>query len=402
MILGGEKSERTRIACGYACDSSQAAASRWRGISFRDRRNGVETQSFATTTCRDGPCTHSLTAQKVTIRDLQIERTGLGTVMPLNTVDVKARVDGYLQRIAFTDGQEVKAGDVLAEIDPRPYQAQLAQAEALFQRDNVQLSSAQREEARTGRLAATGAGAVQAADLAKVATAATQASLAADQAAVDTAKLNVAFTTIGAPFNGRAGLRQVSQGALVHANDTVGIITVTQVRPIAVQFSLSQDDLPDLTRGQANGDLSVTVETRDGASVLATGKHGAIDTQSDPTTGMIKLKAVFDNADESLWPGELVTARVIVGTDRNASVVPSAAVQNSQKGSYLFVLKPDSTVSTVFVKVGPTVGDVTAILSGVTPGDDVVVSGQSRLAEGTKVNAKQAAAFSLASAAVPQ
>ena len=142
------------------------------------------------------PAPIPVTAQKVTTRDLQIERTGLGTVMPLNTVDVKARVDGYLQRIAFTDGQEVKAGDVLAEIDPRPYQAQLAQAEALLQRDNVQLSSAQREEARTGRLAATGAGAVQAADLAKVATAATQASLAADQAAVDTAKLNVAFTTI--------------------------------------------------------------------------------------------------------------------------------------------------------------------------------------------------------------
>jgi multidrug efflux system membrane fusion protein len=238
--------------------------------------------------------------------------------------------------------------------------------------------------------------------LAKVATAATQASLAADQAAVDTAKLNVAFTTIVAPFDGRVGLRQVSQGALVHANDTVGIITVTQVRPIAVQFSVSQDDLPDLTRGQANGDLSVTVETRDGASVLATGKLAAIDNQIDPTTGMIKLKAVFDNADKSLWPGELVTARVMVGTDRNASVVPSAAVQNGQKGSYLFTLKPDSTVSTVFVKVGPTVGDVTAILSGVTPGDDVVVSGQSRLAEGTKVNAKQTAAFSLASAAVPQ
>src|SRR5258708_8667861 len=164
-----------------------------------------------------------LPAQKVTTRDLQIERTGLGTVMPLNSVDVKARVDGYLQRIAFTDGQEVKAGEVLAEIDPRPYQAQLAQAEALLQRDNVQLSSAQREEARTGRLAATGAGAVQAADLAKVATAATHASLAGDQAAVDTPKRNVAFTAILAPFRGRAGLPPVSQGPLVHANDTVGI-----------------------------------------------------------------------------------------------------------------------------------------------------------------------------------
>jgi membrane fusion protein, multidrug efflux system len=343
-----------------------------------------------------------VTTQKVMTRDLQIERAGVGTVMPLNTVDVKARVDGYLQRIVFTDGQEVKAGDVLAEIDPRPYQAQLAQAEALLQRDNGQLASAQREEARANRLAVSGAGPSQAYDLAKAQTAAAQASIAADQAAVDTAKLNLAFTKIVAPFDGRVGLRQVSQGTLVHANDTVGIITVTQMRPIAVQFSLSQDDLPDLAQGQAKGDLSVTVATRDGASLLTTGKLAAIDNQIDPTTGMIKLKAVFDNADESLWPGELVIARVMVGTDSNASVVPSAAIQNSQTGSYLFVLKPDSTVSTAPVKVGPTVGDVSAILSGVAPGDEVVVSGQSRLAEGTKVNAKQSAATDVASAAVPQ
>jgi multidrug efflux system membrane fusion protein len=196
-------------------------------------------------------------------------------------------------------------------------------------------------------------------------------------------------------------LRQVSQGALVHANDTVGMITVTQTRPIAVQFSLSQDVLPDLEQGQAKGDLPVAVETRDG-NPLTTGKLTAIDNQIDPTTGMIKLKAVFDNANESLWPGELVMARVTVGTDGNASVLPSIAIQNGQTGSYVFVLKPDSTVSTASVKLGPTVADVTAIVSGVKPGDDVVISGQSRLAEGTKVNAKQSAASGLASAAVPQ
>jgi multidrug efflux system membrane fusion protein len=342
-----------------------------------------------------------VTTQQVMTRDLQIERAGLGTVVPLNTVDVKARVDGYLQRIAFVDGQEVKAGDALAEIDPRPYQAQLAQAEAVLQRDSAQLASDQREEARANRLSTTGAGSTQASDLAKAATAAAQALLAADQAAVDTAKLNLAFTKIVAPFEGRVGLRQVSQGALVHANDTVGIITVSQTRPIAVQFSLSQDVLPDLERGQARGDLSVAVETRDG-SPLTTGKLTALDNQIDPTTGMIKLKAVFDNANELLWPGELVMARVTIGTDSSASVVPSVAIQNGQTGTYVFVLKPDSTVSTAFVKVGPTAGDVTAIVSGVKPGDDVVVSGQSRLAEGTKVNAKQSAASGLASAAVPQ
>ena len=345
------------------------------------------------------PAPIPVTTQKVMTRDLPIERAGLGTVTPLNTVDVKARVDGYLQRIAFTDGQEVKAGDVLAEIDPRPYQAQLAQAEAVLQRDEGQLASAQREEARANRLASTGAGPSQTYDLAKAQSAAAQASVAADQAAVDTAKLNLAFTKIAAPFDGRVGLRQISPGAMVHANDTVGIITVTQIRPIAVQFSLSQDNLPDLARGQAKGELSVTV-TGDGTSPLTAGKLAAIDNQIDPTTGMVKLKAVFDNADDSLWPGELVMARVVVGTDSSASVVSSAAIQNSQTGSYLFVLKPDSTVKTAAVKVGPTVGDVTAIQSGVVAGDEVVVTGQSRLAEGTKVTTKQSAGSEVASAVV--
>jgi multidrug efflux system membrane fusion protein len=179
---------------------------------------------------------------------------------------------------------------------------------------------------------------VQASDLAKTAVAAAQASIAGDQAAAETAKFNLAFTKIQAPFDGRVGLRQVSVGTLVHANDTVGIITVTQVRPIAVQFALPQDDLADLSQGQAKGDLSVTVSTRDGANQLATGKLTAIDNQIDSSTGMIKLKAVFDNADDSLWPGELVSARVLIGTDGNATVVPSAAIQNGQKGSYVFVL----------------------------------------------------------------
>jgi multidrug efflux system membrane fusion protein len=346
------------------------------------------------------PAPIPVTTQKATSQNLPIERAGLGTVMPINTVDVKARVDGYLQRIAFNDGQEVKAGDVLAEIDPRPYQAQLDQAEAILQRDNAQLASAQREEARANRLSATGAGTVQTLDLAKAATAAAQASVAGDQAAVETAKLNLAFTKISAPFDGQVGLRQVSVGALVHANDTVGIITVTQVRPIAVHFALPQDDLPNLSQGQAKGDLSVTVNTRDGASQLATGKLTAINNQIDSSTGMIQLKAVFDNAGESLWPGELVSAHVLVSTDSNATVVPSAAIQNGQKGSYVFVLKPDSTVSTAPVAVGPVVGDVTAILSGVAPGDDIVIAGQSRLAEGTRVKASQSAVAAVASAAM--
>jgi multidrug efflux system membrane fusion protein len=330
-----------------------------------------------------------ITAVHATVRDLPITRSGLGTVTPLSQVDVKVRADGQLQHIAFKEGQDVKAGDFLAQIDPRPYQAQLGQAEAVLQKDTAQLASSRTEDARASKLSATGAGTTQASDTAKAQVAINQALVLGDQAAVDTAKLNLNFATITAPVAGRVGLKQINEGAVVHASDATGLVTITQIRPISVQFSLPQDELPDLLAGQEKSPLLVSIDSRDGSRHLADGRLTVIDSQVDTATGTIKLKAEFDNDDRALWPGALVTARVVVRTDNKAVVVPSIAIQNGQNGPYLYVVRPDKTVAITHVKTGTTVGDLTAVTSGISAGDDVVLSGQSRLAQGTAVSATQ-------------
>ncbi|QND61595.1 efflux RND transporter periplasmic adaptor subunit (plasmid) [Mesorhizobium huakuii] len=331
-----------------------------------------------------------VTAAIASVRDLPIARTGLGTVLPLNQVDVKARVDGQIQRIFFGEGEEVKAGDILAQIDPRAYAALLAQAQATLQKDVAQLANARADEARATKLTQSGAGTTQAADTARAQVAVMQAAVDGDQAAVDTAKLNLDYATITAPISGRVGLKQANEGTLVHANDATGIVTITQMQPIAVQFSLPQDQLPDLQSGQSAGSLPVAADARDSSRKIADGKLTAIDSQIDTTTGMIKLKAEFDNNDKALWPGALVTVQVGVRTEHNAVVLPSAAVQSGQSGPYVFVVKPDNTVTIAKVTTGDVVGDVTMLTSGAVAGDNIVVSGQSRLTEGTSVKVTQA------------
>ncbi|MFD2249835.1 multidrug efflux system membrane fusion protein [Pseudochelatococcus lubricantis] len=356
------------------------------GYAMRDRLiPGKPLPAKAATT----PATIPITAVLAASRDLPISRSGLGTVTPLNQVDVKVRVDGQIQKIAFTEGQDVKAGDLLAEVDPRPYQAQLAQAQATLQKDMAQLANSRKEEGRATRLSTLGAGSSQASDTAKAQVAINEALIAGDQAAIDTAKLNLAFATVTAPIAGRAGLKQANEGAIIHANDAAGLVTITQLHPIAVQFSLPQDDLPDLLAGQAKAPLQVSVDSRDGSRHLADGKLTVIDSRVDTATGTIKLQAEFENLNNALWPGALVTARVIVRTDANATVVPSIAVQNGQKGPYVFVVKPDSTVAVTQVQTGETVGDFTALKAGISPGDNIVLSGQSRLTQGTRVSVTQ-------------
>lgn len=327
---------------------------------------------------------------KATRRDLPVVRSGLGVVSPLTAVDVKVRVEGQLQRIAFAEGQDVKAGDVLATIDPRPYEAAVAQAQADYDKELAQLEQAKIDDARAQKLTTTGSGTTQAAQTAAAQVKVMDATAASGKAVLDTAKLNLEFATITAPISGRVGLRQQQEGAILHAADTTGVVTVTQMRPIAVEFSLTQDDLPDLIAGQAKGPLLVQAFSRDGAKHLADGKLSAVDSQVDSSTGMVKLKAVFANDDLTLWPGELITANIRLRTDPNATVVPSSAIQNGQTGPYVFVVKPDNKVSTASVATGGAYSGLVAITQGIASGETVVTSGQSRLSDGTFVSTENA------------
>jgi multidrug efflux system membrane fusion protein len=324
-------------------------------------------------------------AGPATTRDMPIWLSGIGSVQPLSMVTVKVRVDGQLNRVAFTEGQDVHAGDVLAQIDPRTFQAQLNQALANQAKDQAQLTNARLDLGRAGKLATLGAGTTQNVDTLKAQAAALEASVAADQAMVDSARLNLEFCTVTAPIDGRVGMRLVDPGAIVHASDQTGLVTVTQMQPIAVLFSLPQDELADVVAGQARGALMVAVSTRDGSRHLADGKLMFIDSQVDQATGQVRFKAVFANADRSLWPGEFVTARVNVRTEHGVTVVPVRAVQRGENGAYVYVVKPDRTVAVQAVKPGVTADGFTEISSGIAAGDIVVFDGQSRLAPGVTV-----------------
>jgi multidrug efflux system membrane fusion protein len=268
------------------------------------------------------PAAIPITADLATTRDMPIWLSGIGSVQPINVVTVKVRVDGQLDRAAFTEGQDVHAGDVLAQIDPRPFQAQLNQALANQAKDKAQLANARLDLGRASKLATLGAGTSQNADTLKAQVAETDATVQADQAMVDTARLNLGFCTVTSPLTGRVGMRLVDPGAIVHASDPNGLVTVTQMQPIAVLFSLPQDDLAEILAGQARAEMPVAVETRDGGRHLADGRLVFIDSQVDPANGQVRLKANFANTDRSLWPGTFVTARVKVHTDRAATVVP--------------------------------------------------------------------------------
>ncbi len=309
-------------------------------------------------------------------------------MQPINVVTVKVRADGQLDRVAFTEGQDVQAGEVLAQIDPRPFQAQLNQALANQAKDQAQLANARLDLGRASKLATLGAGTSQNADTLKAQVAELEATVQADEAMVETARLNLGFCTVTSPLTGRVGMRLVDPGAIVHASDPNGLVTVTQMQPISVLFSLPQDDLAEVLAGQARGELPVAVDARDGGRHLADGKLVFIDSQVDPANGQVRLKANFANADRSLWPGTFVTARVKVRTDHAATVVPDRSVLRGENGPYVYVVRADHTVAVEEVKPGPSTDGFTEILSGVQPGQSIVLDGQSRLAPGVKVDVR--------------
>jgi multidrug efflux system membrane fusion protein len=326
----------------------------------------------------------------VMTKDIPVEQSGLGIVTPLTKVDVKVRIDGQLQKMKFAEGQDVSAGDVIAEIDPKPYEVAVDQAQATYNKDLAQLNAAKIDEARAKRLTDTGSGTTQSLDTAAAQVAIYQATVDGDKAAVDKAKLDLSYASVTAPISGRAGFNQAEEGAIVRTSDTTGIVTITQMRPINVQFTLTQDELPALTAGQAAGGLPVVVNSRDGSKHLADGRLQVIDSQVDSTTGMVKLKALFPNDDGALWPGELVSARILLTTHKGSTVVPTGAILNGQTGAYVFVVKPYKTVASVPVTTGPAAAGMVTV-AGLNLGDVVVTSGQSRLSDGTLISEAPAA-----------
>ncbi|MBI1243868.1 MAG: efflux RND transporter periplasmic adaptor subunit [Alphaproteobacteria bacterium] len=317
--------------------------------------------------------------------DLPVQLDALGTAQAYNSVVVSSRVDGQLVRINFREGQDVKEGELLAQIDPRTYQALLDQAVAKRAQDQAQLDNAKRDLERYGALIQQNYASRQQYDTTKAQVAQIEASLKSDDAAIASARTQLSYTSIVAPISGRLGFRLVDAGNIVRANDTNGIVVITQLQPISVVFTLPQQRLPDVTRRMQAGDQLEVRALRSDGTVLDTGRVEFVDNQVDATTGTIKLKAVFPNAALELWPGSFVNVRLRIDTVRDALLIPSSAVQYGPEGSFAFVVGDDMTAQIRPIKVLQSDGDLTAVNGKLAAGDRVVLGGQDRLRAGSPV-----------------
>src|SRR5579862_355057 len=343
----------------------------------RNRGGGGEALPVAVAKARSGPVPSYL--------------DGLGNVIAFYTVTVKSRVDGQLMKVNFQEGDLVKEGQVIAEIDPRPFQVMLAQAEGTLAHDTALLDNAKVDQTRYEGLVKQQAIPTQQLDTQKALVAQYEGSVMQDKANVDNAKLQLVYAKVTAPITGTVGLRLVDPGNIVHASDANGMIVITQLQPISVLFTIPEDNLPEVTRKlRAGAHLPVDAYNRDNSKKIASGTLVTLDNQIDNTTGTSKLKAVFANTDNALFPQQFVNIRLLVETLGNQQVIPNVAIQNGQQGTFLYVVDDDSRVHLKTVQVGITTETSSQILSGITDGDRVVVDGTDRLIEGARVRVRKA------------
>jgi len=320
-------------------------------------------------------------------QQIDVVLRALGTVTAYNTVTVRSRVDGELVKVAFQEGQMVKAGDVLAQVDPRPFQVALAQAQGTLQQNRAQLENARRDLQRYQTLYKQDSIAKQQLDTQAALVGQYEGTVKSNQAAVDDARLQLDYARITAPIGGRLGLRQVDQGNLISGGDANGLVVITQTQPISVLFTLPETQLPQvLAQVRTGSALRVEAYDRADTTRLATGQLETVDNQIDVTTGTVKLKARFDNTDQSLFPNQFVNMRLLVETRPDVTAIPSAAVQQGAAGAFVFVAKADNTVEVRPVELGPVNGDWVAVNKGMTPGENVVIEGTDRLRAGAKID----------------
>ena len=326
-------------------------------------------------------------------QDMPIMLYGLGTVQASNTVTIKPMIDGPLLAVIFTEGQAVRKGDILAQIDPRPYQAALDLVTAKKAQDEALLANARLDLVRYQKLVANNFTSAQQADTAKALVAQYEALVRQDQAQIDTARTNLSYTTIVAPIDGRTGVRLIDQGNIVHASDAAGLVVIAQLQPISVVFTLPQQSLPAVAQAMRAGTPKVEATPQGGlrSAVLDTGTLTVLDNQVDPTTGTIKLKASFPNQAARLWPGGFVGVRIQVDTAKDAVVIPPAAVQRGPRGAFVFIVGDDNSVARQTIKTGYEDEQATIVLDGLNGGERVVTDGASRLSDSSTVSIAQPA-----------